>query len=395
MMSCRVELMGLDWANLPEHLLYLILERFEFLSDFVRFSVVCTSWLCVAKDNRKLAEMLSRRQPPMLLIASDKKDTWNVYNFMHDKVLDMQIRLPTNRFCGSSKGWLVMVEKDFSVTLVNPFSGVVGIRLPPLPFAFVNESDGYVNKVMISADPITNPEDCVVAVTYQSGPRKVSFISLSQDTAWTHVDSYSIGSEEVVYAGDICYAVGAWNKLISFDITTRSTLYVKKLSAPGGYIKRYLVDVHEKKLMMLQRYILWVGEKLRTQRFKIFEMSFEKSEWVEKETLGDDVSLFVGNTNTISIAASSFPTCQPDCIYFNQDNSYLADIGIKSLTISVKSHDDFGVYNVKTKSISRPFTRDAMTLVKKTKLPPIWVAPTFSCEKLQVLRATSSLKPYP
>lgn len=66
MMSCRVEIMGSDWANLPEHLLYLILERFEFLSDFVRFSVVCTSWLCVAKDNRKLAEILSRRQPPML-----------------------------------------------------------------------------------------------------------------------------------------------------------------------------------------------------------------------------------------------------------------------------------------------------------------------------------------
>lgn len=74
---------------------------------------------------------------------------------------------------------------------------------------------------MISADPKTNPEDCVVAVTYQSGPRKVSFISLSQDTTWTHVDSYSIGSEEVVYAGDICYAVGAWNKRVHQGDTSR------------------------------------------------------------------------------------------------------------------------------------------------------------------------------
>lgn len=394
-MSCsRVKVMGSDWAKLPEDLLYMILERFEFLSDFVRFSVVCTTWLCVAKDNRNLAEMLSRCQPPMLLIASDKMDTWNVYNLMDDKVLDMQIPVPTKRFCGSSKGWLVMVETDFSLTLVNPFSRVLGIRLPPLPFPFVNECEGYVNKVMISADPIANAQDCVVVVTYQSRPRKVSFICLNKDTTWTHVDSYSIGSEEVVYAGDKCYAVGAWNKLISFDITTRSKLYVKKLSAPEGYIKRYLVDVNEKKLMMVQRYILWLGEKLWTHKFTIFEMCFEISEWVEKETLGDDISLFVGNTNTISVAASSFPRCQPDCIYFNQDNTYLADIGIKSPT-RVKSHDDFGVYNVKTKSISKPFTRDAMTLVEKTKLPPIWVVPTFSCEKLQILQATSPLKPYP
>ncbi|KAK9910285.1 hypothetical protein M0R45_034253 [Rubus argutus] len=39
---------------------------------------------------------------PMLLISTDKEDTWNVYNVMDNKFLDFQVRLPNKRFCGSS-----------------------------------------------------------------------------------------------------------------------------------------------------------------------------------------------------------------------------------------------------------------------------------------------------
>ncbi|KAL6132781.1 hypothetical protein ACLB2K_065020 [Fragaria x ananassa] len=122
-MSSRVGFMESDWANLPEHLLYLVLERLELLSNFRRFSLGCTSWLHVAKDNRRLAKLLARHhQPPMRLIPSDRENTWNVYNMRNNKVLDIQINLPMKRFCGTSKGWLVLVEKDFSVTLLNPFT---------------------------------------------------------------------------------------------------------------------------------------------------------------------------------------------------------------------------------------------------------------------------------
>ncbi|KAL6146496.1 hypothetical protein ACLB2K_057175 [Fragaria x ananassa] len=87
-----------------------------------------------------------------------------------------------------------------------------------------------------------------------------------------------------------------------------------------------------------------------------------------------DAALFVGDMNTISVLASSFPGCQPDCIYFNRDNLYLACTGV---CLSDINYDDLGVYNMKTKSISKPFSRDAVTLVEKTKLPPVWVVPTF------------------
>ncbi|XP_062005575.1 uncharacterized protein LOC133722718 [Rosa rugosa] len=181
---------------------------------------------------------------------------------------------------------------------------------------------------------------------------------------------YSFGIEEVLYSKDKFYAVGAWNKLICLDTTAQSNSYVKKLIeqfAPceAEYIKRYIVDLNEKKLMLVQRYMIREGGKFVTQKFKIFELSFDKC----------DAALFVGNMNTISVLASSSSRSQADCIYFNQDNDYLTDYDVRFLTIS---NDDFGVYNMKTKSISKPFSGDAMTfLVEKTELPPVWVVPTF------------------
>ncbi|CAL8157160.1 unnamed protein product [Prunus armeniaca] len=163
--------MDSDWENLPKDLLDLVLERLESISDYLAFSVVCKAWNGVAKNNRSQ----SRHTAPMLLISSDKEDTWNLYNVMNNKVLDLQLRLPSKRFCGSSKGWLIVLEENFVVTLMNPFSMVDGckekenliIHLPPQARLYdFRESDYHVRKATISADPILNAHDFIVTVIY-------------------------------------------------------------------------------------------------------------------------------------------------------------------------------------------------------------------------------------
>ncbi|KAK9912686.1 hypothetical protein M0R45_036536 [Rubus argutus] len=165
--------MDSDWAELPKHLLDSVLERLVSALDYLRFSVVCKSWYDVAKDNYKSALLL--------LISSDKEDTWSLYDVMDDKVLDMQVRLPNKRFCGSSKGWLVIVEDNFCVTLLNPFGTVKArkhqensiIRLPPLKppakdrglEAWIKRCNYFVHKTTISEDPILNANDCIVVMT--------------------------------------------------------------------------------------------------------------------------------------------------------------------------------------------------------------------------------------
>lgn len=108
-----------DWAGLPHHLLSLVFERLASPLDYVRSSIVYMSWHGVAKANKKqFAKMSScHRSPPLLLIPTGNKNIWRVYNVMDDKLLDLQVRVPNKRFCGSSGGWLIVVEKNFAISI--------------------------------------------------------------------------------------------------------------------------------------------------------------------------------------------------------------------------------------------------------------------------------------
>lgn len=168
-----------DWAELPDELLDSILERLELVSDYLNFSLVCWSWNYAAKKSpAKTKIMLCYNRPPMLLISSSTEkgeNTFHAYNFINDKVLDLQLEMPNVRFCGSSRGWLIYVEENFAVTLINPFFRVKGIRkkensiihLPPLrKEEGRTEFEHYVRSATISADPILNANDCFVAIVF-------------------------------------------------------------------------------------------------------------------------------------------------------------------------------------------------------------------------------------
>ncbi|KAI5346113.1 hypothetical protein L3X38_013992 [Prunus dulcis] len=136
----------------------------------------------------------------MLLIPTGKNGIWRPYNVMDDRLLGSQLKLGNQRFCGSSKGWLIAVEKDFTVTLTNPF------------FRY--------------KDPILNSADCIVAVIYE-GFRRLAFIRLGKERTWIYANRRHTLIEEVVFVEDKCYAVDNWSRLLSFDVTTRSNPNVK------------------------------------------------------------------------------------------------------------------------------------------------------------------------
>ncbi|CAL8157161.1 unnamed protein product [Prunus armeniaca] len=129
-------------------------------------------------------------------------------------------------------------------------------------------------------------------------------------------------------------------------------------------IKTYIVDSNEKGFLNVKRYKIWKGiwpdGKAVTFKFKIFELNFDKHELIEKETLDDD-SLFLGDNSSMFVLASKLPGCQPNCIYFTSDyhSSWVPE--------------DFGMYNIKTQSISKPYTAIAVALLGRTKRPAIWV----------------------
>ncbi|XP_004289479.1 PREDICTED: probable F-box protein At1g65740-like [Fragaria vesca subsp. vesca] len=376
--------------SLPMHLLELVIEGLTSFSDFVHFSVVCKSWYFAAKDHYNRRTMLvssCHHPPPMLMICSDEEDTWNLYDFMNNKLLGMQVNVPSKRFC-ASKGWLIAMDKNFAVTLIR----VKGRRekensviyLPPLTIPEGREAkwsadcDKYVFKASISADPILSVNDCIVTIIYR-GWNQLAFIRLGKDNTWNYIsEDRCIGThfEEVVHAENKIYAVDYLSKLWTIDITSQCHEDDVKLVADGGkpsdyYVKSYLVDSSgEKELLMVRRYYYHGvnNNKRVTKKFKVYELDFNGCRWVEKRTLRD-VALFLGDNSSISVPASKFPGCLPNCIYFTHDDD---DVGRE-----YEFFHDFGVYDVKNKRFLSVDTTHAATLVKKSKRPSIWVLPTF------------------
>lgn len=371
----------------------LVLERLELISDYLAFSVVCKTWNGVAKNNRSQ----SRHTAPMLLVSSDKEDTWNLYNVMNNKVLHLQLKLSSKRFCGSSKGWLIALEENFVVTLINPFSVVEGckekensiIRLPSLARLYdFREFDYHVYKATISADPILNAHDFIVTVIYGYFSN-FAVIRLGKDTEWSYInfnleDDYEFRRfHEVVHLGDKFYALYNDDRILSLDArdTIELSEIISELEVKWGSLtpmgefgsqsranKTYIVDSNEKGFLIVKRYKIWKGNwpdaKAITFKFEIFELNFDKHELIEKETL-DDAALFLGDNSSMFVLASKLSGCQPNCIYFTSDYQRSSWVP-----------EDFGVYNIKTQSISKPYTTTAMTLLGRTKRPEIWVMPT-------------------
>ncbi|KAL6280312.1 hypothetical protein ACE6H2_017193 [Prunus campanulata] len=328
----------------------------------------------------------------MLLISSDKEDTWNLYNVINDKVLDLQLRLPSKRFCGFSKGWLIALEENLVVTLMNPFSMVEGckekenliIRLPPLARLYeYGELDYHVYKATISADPILNAHDFIVTVIYGEFSNFAA-IRPGKDTDWSYIN-FNSGDDwefrrfhEVVHLEDKFYAVYNEDRILSFDAQDTILRFdiISELEIKWGSLtpmgcrpnKTYIVDSNENGFLIVKRYKkwkdIWPYGKAVTFKFKIFELNFDKHELIEKETL-DDAALFLGDNSSMFVLASKLPGCQPNCIYFTSD--YQCSSWVP---------EDFGVYNIKTQSISKPYTTTAMTLLGRTKQPAIWVMPT-------------------
>lgn len=374
----------LDWAELPDNLLGLILHRLTSPSDYVRFSVVCRSWNFVAKDNSR------EHSAPMLLTYSGEEKIWNLCDMTNQKVLNLQVELPNTRFCGFSKGWLVAMDDNFIVTLINPFSKVVGRRptrenstfdLPPLhPPEMSDERyrtkwtryhEYFVNKAIISADPVSSAKDCTVVVSYADRGR-LAFIRLHGDTRWTYIDAGIIERVyEIIYAEDKLYALDSKNRGFSCDITTTSQLnftlvaetFEEHVPVGSFMLKEYLVESSEG-LVMVVRCMRTRQRRHRprvTVGFIVFKLDAYHRKWAPIDTLGD-VALFLGDS-VISVMASDFPGCKRNCIYFIHDWELLS-------FDRFRRPRDFGVCDL-TDQKYFPF-EDAGTLIKMSSRTPIW-----------------------
>ena len=78
----------------------------------MQFGAVCVSWHSAMKFNqvKHITCPRHQHQVPILIVPDQDERTLSVYDVIHEKFLDLKVFIPhTERFCGSSKGWLMAV----------------------------------------------------------------------------------------------------------------------------------------------------------------------------------------------------------------------------------------------------------------------------------------------
>ncbi|PON95212.1 hypothetical protein TorRG33x02_091040 [Trema orientale] len=341
--------------------------------------------------------MLRHRQVPVLLFPSEQEHTWSIYNIFDDEFSNLKLSLLYDkRFSGASEGWLLVSNKDYTVTLYRPsFISEGGISdanasinlpclFPPEDAFDINDSppegfdleefqdivEGYshVIKALITGDPLINPNDSTIIVSYGE-KHELACIRYGKDTTWRKIEGEHRGIQDMVYYMNQFYAVDFVGSLVSFD-PCYGTI---KLIAPPieevyhATIWRYLVESCGE-LLLVKRYIsLLEGVRPRvTRKFRVFKFDFSSARWIEVKSLGD-VALFVGDNSGISVLASNFNGCQANCIYFTHD--------FCGLRTETDRSCDIGVYSLESKSSKLFYDIDSSVSHRIYKRPPIWIVP--------------------
>ncbi|KAL5570074.1 hypothetical protein UlMin_026649 [Ulmus minor] len=337
--------------------------------------------------------------PQLFIPCEEDKHIWTIYDVMDNNFLDLKITMPYDkRFCASSEGWLVAINKDYTVSLYNPYSMLVGncnkynIQLPILfptqPFLlpgdeydFENFSDDeseedfdyHIFKATITADPLENPNDCTIAVIFGDS-FNLAFIRLGKDTTWTKID-WGGSFDDILPYNNHFYALDNLGRLISFDddphnfnvnLVTRENLRTRVI-----YSKRYLVKSCGGDILQVERYVTWGDNNGRhiTKTFNVFKLDLERQRWTQIKDLGDE-SLFLGDNSSISISSSNFVSCKRNCIYFTHDDDLVRS--------NVNGFIDIGIYNVETEIFTLHFNIDSSTFTKMSRRAPIWIVPTLN-----------------
>ncbi|KAM6579821.1 hypothetical protein CsatA_003595 [Cannabis sativa] len=373
--------------------------------------------------------MLHHHYLPMLLVPNQEEDSWSAYNAIHNNNLKLKLSLLySKRFNGSSLGWLVVVNEDYTITLHKPYYFIssssssssssnpltthqvsLPCLLPPTLShleAYLEEDEYfddnedyyyagkqyYVNKALITASPLLSNNynnECIVVVIYGK-ICELACIRYGKDTTWTKIkdNQFDKEFEDVAYYKGKFYALTFNGTLVCFEYPNPNaeitTISMELVIAPNLrrlrgdlFIRRYLVvSSFTGELLCVEREVFWnedgYDERI-TKNFRVLKLDLDGDnrcgKWLEKKSLGDIV-LFVGDNSSIVVLASEF-NIQPNCIYFTHDEIF-------GLPTKTDRNCDLGVYNLDDQSFNFNYNLPSTIFHRILKRPPIWIEPPIS-----------------
>ncbi|KAK8510146.1 hypothetical protein V6N13_103744 [Hibiscus sabdariffa] len=373
--------MNADWAGLPRNLVASILQRSVSVSDYLRFGAVCRAWHSITMEDM---DYLLPPPSPMLLVPSRGKQAWNLYSITYHKLLPLQFSMPrTTRFVGSSNGWLATMDDDFVVRLLDPLYLFLGepicrnpnacITLPSLETSVyfrdgVRSNNRKIHKAVLSANPTTSPDKYMVIAIIGYHDAELAFNRPSIDNEWCMFHRSYFSIEDVICFRDCIYAVDSTGDVFCRKVIDLEPITSYKFRHAGGPFpsKKYLIESTAGELMMVEWKGEWGPEGGYPHKFdfKVWRMENEGRKWMEMESLGDS-AIFINQTISLSVVASDFPGCRPNCIYYT------------STMLRALCSSPFVVYNMENRSPMPVYIEDYASLAKLEKRSQIWIVPSF------------------
>lgn len=412
------------WLQLPTDLVVNIVERLNTLEDRLYFQAVCMPWRRALKE--RLSLLHCSRLPWLLLsycelgkedqqgsnaiscYPKNAKCCRSCFNVSESKVYHFEFPEAYGKHCcGSSYGWLTMVDNDSpSMFLLNPLTRS-RIDLPPITtFPDIvayrpDEVDGeylignhigyvyphsskliartYIAKVTLSTDPAI--PGCIVVVIC-GNDRHLVFCSPG-DRQWTEIGQAYI--YDVVFWRNQLYAVDWCGSLVACAIgvpSPKETLVIdigisSNISLAKAFIshgRKYLVVDSFGELLMVVKVS---GSRTnhihpdldhlyKTSRFYVYRMDQETKSWKKVDDLGDYL-LFLGVNSAELFLAHDFPQCKSNSIYFTDDYADRHSEG------KFGGHD-LGIFSLKDGTVE-PFSccREDSLLICPS---PVWFTPS-------------------
>ncbi|TQE07523.1 hypothetical protein C1H46_006843 [Malus baccata] len=349
--------MEVDWTQLPPELAESISKKLTIYADYLRFRVVCHSWRAsVPKTPHHLPPQL----PWLMLPQSQPNQSHRAFFSLSNSRVHF-LHLPEashrKRRCGSSHGWLVILDETPSVLLVNPLTRAKR-HLPPLStfpnvvrfdysdvgreYALVSPSgdvytrsltdmrDSFLKKVVLSSSPLEARGFTFTAVAIVNQTGDLAFCR-DGDQTWTFIDGAQSYSEDVVSVNGLFYAVDKKGTVAECDVNGPSPPRVRLIRTPRleDADMRYLVSSGDD-LLLVSRYLEIdygygflvdnANVNYRTAKFDVFRMNWLGERWDKVENLGDRM-VFIGENSSFSLSASDFPGSLGNCVYFTDDYS--------------------------------------------------------------------------
>ncbi|KAL5747443.1 hypothetical protein ACOSP7_024446 [Xanthoceras sorbifolium] len=316
----------MNWSELNLDLLEEIARRIKLYDDFVAFSIVCS--LCRSAAVKENFRFMSSHIPLLMLPSKGCSNSCGFFDL--PKGMTRSILLPEcdGKKCFSSKGWLITIDLDWNMSLLNPFSRVQ-IELSHMKM-FENWEDLETLNMQVSFI-----SKCALSMN----------LSLRADYILM-----------VIYGG-IGKTIERWHSCYADIIYFKGQIANLPIEFVKYKTKIYLVESVGALLVVTREAI--EEETI----FQIFVVDLNNNAFTEIKNLGNR-SLFLSDNSSLSIEISRG---KPNCIYFTDD--YQEGYGF----LPEGGGKDIGIYNLQDGSIE-PLLRDKMY---DHITPPLWVERNF------------------